>query len=209
MARFEWPKTSRRQNVIEPSRHGRTHSSWTRFLPGLDMGIVVAAILIGLNCITFPSARPGQQDEEDSGPGEGIIVRSEVLQVFLPQSLVVLAKGQSRSPALRDHGELRRYLKLEHQEDVWYALTIRGHQANGHLADITFIRRPYADSQNFPELLALLATAAGNPPHDVAADYSTASVQLMPAGSCKRDPRRVIAELGYGRSASIAQEGRR
>jgi hypothetical protein len=172
------------------------------------MGIV-AAIFIGLACVSFPSAQPGRQGEDENGPGDGIIVRSEVLQVLLPESLAVLAKEQPLSPALREHAELRRYLTLEHQEDVWYSLTIRGHQADGHFAEITFIRRPYTDSEHFPELLTFLATAAGDPPRDVAADCSTASVHLMPAGSCKRDPRRVIAELGYGRSASLAQEGRR
>jgi hypothetical protein len=161
-----------------------------------------------LDCLTFHSARPGRQDEDDNGSGDGIIVHSEVLLIVLPEALTVMAKQQSLS-ALRNHGELRRCLQLEHQEDVWYALTIRGYQANGHFADITYIRRPYADSEYLPELIAVLATVAGHPPQDAAADFSTASVHVMPADSWKRDPRRLIAELGFGRSASIAQEGPR
>jgi hypothetical protein len=159
------------------------------------MGIVVSAFVMGLTCLAFHSAEPGRQDEDDNRLSGGIIVRSEVLLVWLPEPLSVLAKDQSLPPALRDHGELQRFLELEHQEDLWYALTIRSHQANGSLAEITFIRRPYTDSQFFPELLAVLATVAGNPPHDATVDFSTASVLVMPAGSWKRDPRRVIAEL--------------
>jgi len=107
---------------------------------------------------------------------------------------------------------LQRLLDLDHQDDLWYALSIRGHQANGGFADITFIRRPYTDSECFPELLNVLAMAAGNPPDYPTVDFlnfSTASVHVMPTDLWKRGPREAIADLEFCRFQSVAQEGAR
>jgi len=176
------------------------------------MGTLVVAALIGLAGLSSRVVRPDRQDEDNNRPDGGIIVRSEVLRLWLPEPLIVLAKRQSWAPVLRDHGELQRFLELDHQEDLWHALTIRGHQANGGFADITFIRRPYTDSQCFPELLNVLAVAAGNAPHSPTVDFldfSTASVHVMPSELWKRDPREAIADLEFRRSLSVAQEGAR
>jgi len=176
------------------------------------MGTLVVAALMGLAGLSSRVVQPDRQDEENDRPGGGIVVRSEVLRLWLPEPLIVLAKRQSRAPVLRDHGELQRFLELDHQEDLWFALTIRGHQANGGFADITFIRRPYADSEYFPELLNVLAVAAGNPPDYPTVDlldFSTASVHVIPTELCNHDPREAIADLEFGRSLSVAQEGAR
>ena len=136
-----------------------------------------------------------KQLEPADRPGSGIIVRSELLRLWLPQTLTELAKRQSQFRVVRTHEELQRFLELQDRKDLWYALTMRGHQVNGDFVDITFIRWPYDDPLHFPELLEILATAAGNPPRDPDADFSTASVHIIANDSLNREPREVIAEL--------------
>jgi hypothetical protein len=159
------------------------------------MGIMIAATVIGLARLASHATQPDRDLEPDDCSGAGMIVRYEVLHLWLPESLTELAKRQYQSPGVRVHEELQRFLELQDQEDLWYALTTRGHQVNGDFADLTFIRRPYYDPHHFPELLDVLATAAGNPPRYPNEDFSTASVHIMPGESLKRGPQEVIAEL--------------
>jgi hypothetical protein len=72
-----------------------------------------------LAALTSGEARPERQDEDNDRPGGGIVVRTEVLRLWLPEPLSKLAKRQSRTPVPRDHGELQRILELDHQEDLW------------------------------------------------------------------------------------------
>ena len=136
------------------------------------MMIVFAAGVIGLACLSFHVTRQDQELEPASRSGSGIIVRSEPIHLWLPRTLTELAQRQSQSRVVRTHEELRRFLEREGREDLWYAMTERGHQVNGGFVDITVIRRPYDDAAHFAELLAVLATAAGNPPRHPDADFS-------------------------------------
>jgi hypothetical protein len=157
--------------------------------------IVFAAGVMGLARLSVHVARQAQKLEPADRPGSGIIIRSELLRFWLPQTLTELAKRQSQFRVVRTHEELQRFLELHDRKDLWCALTVRGHQVNGNFVDLTFIRRPYDDPLHFPEFLNILATAAGNPPRDPAADFSTASVHIIANDSLNREPREVIAEL--------------
>jgi hypothetical protein len=85
---------------------------------------------------------------------------------------------------------------------VWYAVTLSGQQVDADHVDLTFVRRPYHDRSRFPELLTILAVAAGNRPIAAAADSSTPSVHLLPEESLTRESREVMAELlGYPNAA--------
>jgi hypothetical protein len=128
-----------------------------------------------------------------------------VLHLWLPETLIELASRQAQSPVVRDPGEMRRYLELREQECLWFALTTRGHQVNGEFVDMTVIRRPYQEPHLFPELRAMLAKAAGNPPRDPTAELSTASVHIMTEESWKREPREVIGELLAHLSPPVVQ----
>ena len=168
--------------------------------------IVLAAGVTGLTCLSFHVARQDQELESASRSGSGIIVRSEPIHLWLPQTLTELAQHQSQSRVVRTHEELQRFLELEGREDLWYALTARGHQVNGGFVDITVIRRPYDDASHFPELLAILATVAGNPPHHPDADFSRASVHIMAQELLKGEPREVMAELLSHPSPAVDHE---
>jgi hypothetical protein len=69
------------------------------------------------------------------------------------------------------------------------------YEANGEFSDVTCIRRPYDDSLYFPEVLAILATVAGNPPHEPNSDFSRASVHIVADEFLNGEPREVMAEL--------------
>jgi hypothetical protein len=159
------------------------------------MKVALAAAVIGLARLASGTTQPDQQLDCSDRPGEGTIVSSEILRLWSPGTLTNLVRRQARSPVVRDHGCLRRWLESQDEKDLWYALTVRGHQVNGDFADITFIRRPYEEHQHFPEFLAVLATVAGNPPHQPTADFSTASVQILPEEISRRDPPEIIREL--------------
>ena len=60
---------------------------------------------------------------------------------------------------------------------------------------VTVFRRPYADVLTFAQFLDILATAAGNPPSDSDADFTNASIHIVPEDLLKGDPREVISEL--------------
>jgi hypothetical protein len=159
------------------------------------MAIVIAAATIVLTRLGAHATRPDRELEVDDPPGGGIVVRTELLHFWLPETLTELARQQSRAPVVRDHEGLKRLLELREQQDLWYALTAREHQVSGRFDDITVIRRPYHDPQSFPELLAVLATAVGDPPRDPDPDFSTAAIHIIPEESARREPRQVMAEL--------------
>jgi hypothetical protein len=136
-----------------------------------------------------------QSVDANHRPGDNLIIRYEVAQIWLPQSLSELAERNTTKDAIRTHEELRRALERGHNEHVWYALTVRGHQTNAEFGDITFIRSPYSDQTNFAEFMDILAVAAGNPPADNAVDYSVASIDVLPEELLNREPRAVVREL--------------
>jgi hypothetical protein len=122
---------------------------------------------------------------DDDGADAGIVIRTEVLHLWLPQTLLEQAK----------HRPLQQFLERQGQDNLWYALTVRGHQHNGGFADITIVRRPCNDPARLSELLDILATAGGNPPSDPKLDFSHASVHIIAEEMAHREPREVIAEL--------------
>jgi hypothetical protein len=162
------------------------------------MIFVFAAGVAWLAGLSFHVARRAHQSEPVDQSGAGIIVHSQLLRLWLPQELTDLPKRQSHSLVVRTHEELRRLLERQDRRRLWYALTFRAHQLNGKVVDLTFIRWPYDEPRHFPEFLDILATAAGNPPRGPDADYSKASISIIPQESSKREPRDVMTELPIG-----------
>ena len=119
----------------------------------------------------------------------------------VPQTLIELAKRQTLPSRIRTHEGLQRTLECLRQRDVWYALTVRAHKVNGERVDLTTIRWPYRDSRYFPELLDVLALAAGEPPSDPTPGFSNVSISVLPDDWLTREPREVMhAALGADRN---------
>jgi hypothetical protein len=149
------------------------------------MAIVIVAAVIGLNGFASHVTRRAQEASSADGSGDGTVIHTEALHLWLPETLF------SRTT----HESLQQFLERPGQENIWYALTMRGHQVNGAFSDITIIRRPCNDPDHLPELLDILATAGGNPPSDPIVDFSTAAVHIIDEELAKREPSEVIAEL--------------
>jgi hypothetical protein len=71
---------------------------------------------------------------------------------------------------------------------------LRAHQVNGGFEDITLIRWVYSDSAGFPELIDVLAVAAGEPPSDFDFDCSNLTVSVLPDRLLHREPREVMRD---------------
>jgi hypothetical protein len=149
------------------------------------MVFVIVAAAIAFARFDFRAGGPRQAAENVSPPGSGAIVGAEVLHLWIPEALIDLAA----------HEDLQILLEQKGQEDLWYAITVRGHQANGDPADITFIRHPYSDPANLQEFLVVLATTKGKPPADSIVDFSTAEIHVLPRELLNRDPRETLKEL--------------
>jgi hypothetical protein len=170
------------------------------------MVIVIGTGSTGLAVFSSYMARQDEQAASVNDPDEGIVIRIEVIRLYLPRTLIELAQSQRLQPSLHSHADLRRKLDFEHHRDLWFALTERGHTLKGGIVDIRRFRTPYKDIDHFPEFLEILAAAAGNP----SADLSSAEVRLIPDGLSERDPRKVIsALLDQHECAAVAERHRR
>jgi hypothetical protein len=158
----------------------------------LLIGLVVGAAGVVLSFLASHARRVPREQEANDRPAAGVTVRTEVIQAWLPETMIILAARGSNAIVLRSHQELRELLEHQGHEDAWYALRVRHHQVNGEAAEITFIRHPYREPENFQEFLDVVATSAGNPASDPVADYSRATVHIMPASMSERELREAI-----------------
>ncbi len=156
---------------------------------------VLVAPVVGLTWLDSCASRPGQSLEPDDKPGSGITVRADVLDLWLPATLIDLAGRHSESSVPSTHEELRTFLDRGGQEKLWYASTTRSYQVNGGVVDITVIRHPSRDPQHFQEFLDVLATVAGNPPSYPTLHYAGAEVHILPGKLSEREPSEVVEEL--------------
>jgi hypothetical protein len=170
------------------------------------MMIVVAVGMYGLASFSLHVANQAQELDLADRPGAGITVRSEIIRLWLPKTVIDLAKSQSSSRTVRTHDELQRFLELRDQKAMWYAQTTRGYQVDGNAVDITLIRRPYDEPQNFPELLEVLSITAGNQPLSLNAAFSKAPVHVIDPELSKREPREVMTQLLRQRSPTPDDE---
>jgi hypothetical protein len=154
-----------------------------RALPILGGKTLMTILLVGavaaLTMTNSQIARPDQDDETEDLPGAGIIVRSEVVHLQIPETFRELAYLQSQAQVLSDHNDLRLFLEQRHQTDLWYSVTTRGHQINGGHSDITFVRHPYDDPRHFQEVLDILARAIGRTNEDTSSEFFATSVSII------------------------------
>jgi hypothetical protein len=159
------------------------------------MVLVLAAGGLALTDFASDVDKKDQNLADGDRPGAGIIVRSEVLHIWLPPAFVEWATRQPSSGVMRTHEDLKRFLERRGQEKLWYATTTRGHQANGNSVDLPLVRQPYSEPNSFPEFLEILAVAAEDSSDEATDKFSSASVHVLPEESIMIDFRDVMAEL--------------
>jgi hypothetical protein len=155
------------------------------------MVLVFAAGAMGLTYFASVMSKKDQNLADGDQGGAGIIVRLELLHIWLPPALIELVEREPSSGAIRTHEELKRFLDHLGRQNLWYALTARGHQANGELVDLPFVRQPYKEHVLFPEFLKILAMAAENSTDE----FSSASVHVLTEEIARCEIRDVMAEL--------------
>ncbi len=158
-----------------------------RLVGNLMIVVVFVTTAIGLVHFNAVVPQPGAAPEFNDPPGSGVIVRSEVTHLWLPEILVDPAPHEFPALAARTHQELKKALERRGPENLWYAITVRGHLADHRTEDTSFIRHPYREPENLQELMDVLATVAGSAPGHPSADYSAAIVHTMPAGMSQRE----------------------
>ena len=169
----------------------------------IGMAILLAIAMIGISQADSRSAGPVSGYEAPEPAGAGTMIASEVRLIRIPEALAKLAARQARSHDLRVHDDLRRSLEAADQRGLWYAVTIRGHQANGVQRDLSFIRHPHDEPEHFEELAPILARAAGGRGCVGAGRFSNASVQVISDDLIRRGPAWLIARLSRPRRAEV------
>jgi hypothetical protein len=155
----------------------------------------VIAGVFAISRLDFHEAKPDVDVLPDGAPGSGIVDRTEVTRIWLPQGLYDLAKREGETPAVRSHEELQTHLDRLGKGASWYVLAFRHHQADGRVTTIHQIRRPRETPQSFGEFMDAMATVAGIPPKRTELDFSKAQVSVIPDTVSTADPREIIPEL--------------
>jgi hypothetical protein len=114
--------------------------------------------------------------------------------LWLPQKLVDLSKREPGSVVVQTHQELQLIFELQEDQEMVYAITIRGHQANQGAANITFLRCPYRERESLSEFREIMATAVGSPPRTPTIDYSGAKVHILPSAMTRGELFEAIQE---------------
>ena len=92
----------------------------------------------------------------------------------------------SRRLSFKTIESLQRLLERRGIQNLFYAFTIRSHPAKGHATDISYVRYPYREPDNFREFQGIVSIAAGSPPRHPDVDYSMVQVHVLPARTSER-----------------------
>ena len=117
--------------------------------------------------------------------------RYELLHIWLPQTLTQLVTGEAQTQFVRLHEETRCVLDPQDpRKACGTPLTVRVHQAGCEASDVSYVRRLNNNDRYFPELLDILASAAGTSSCGPTSEYSTASVHIFADQFLKAQPPR-------------------
>jgi hypothetical protein len=157
----------------------------------------VSVVIVGVICLNW-TAPPAKEPARAEPPGSGIILRTEVTTIWVPGAL----RDRARHPSglATDHVavELETYLVENGWGSAWYALTYRGHRADGGFAEITLVRRLSGAADHRDEFQAVMATVAGRPSLCELGDFSHAAVEVIPDALKGVDPHEAMSALLAG-----------
>jgi hypothetical protein len=155
--------------------------------------LVVAAIggILGLTRFAYHVAKPAS---EENG---GIIVRSEIISVWVHPAILALGHDPAALSECRTPELFRRLAEAGHIEKAWYLITVKAFLANGEIVIMPTICRPYDMLEpRYSEFLDILALAAGRPPRHIHADPAFTSIRVIPDRFLDANPPAVIDALG-------------
>jgi hypothetical protein len=145
---------------------------------------------------------PAETPAAEEPPGSGIILRTEVITIWVPRALREMARQWAGPLVDYPPEHVQIYLARNGWRVGWYALTCRGYQVNGQSGEITHIRWLSEAADHPDELQAVMATAAGRPSRFQGSGFSHARVEIIPETLQAADSREAItrrmAELVVG-----------
>jgi hypothetical protein len=160
-------------------------------LSTLTTTAVMIASLVCLRWVVHQAVTP----DLVSPSGSGVVIRTEVTAIWVPQALRDLARHQAGPPVDRSPEEVQTYLARNGWRNAWYALTCRGHQVNGGFGEVTQIRWLSEAADHLDELQAVMATAAGRLPRFEDGRFSHTRVEVIPDTLQAVDSREAITRL--------------
>jgi hypothetical protein len=189
---LEDPHAGFRTGGLDPRAIAAALSSW----------LATAAVMISsLGCLCLVgnhSAAP----ENDSPPGSGIVIRTELTSIWLPRRLYDLVRSRADRTGFRSAEELRSLLDRFELDGAWYALNYRGYQVDGRVGEITQIRRVSEAAVHLDELEAVMDAALGRGSCGECVGRSHARVEVIPDSMQDVDPREAITRLNSGPAAT-------
>jgi hypothetical protein len=140
-------------------------SSWSDVLLSALVSKRVLAVAIAIAVIVLsdlgegtPAERP-DDEPATAAPGSGIIIRSEIVGLWLPALMSDLLERGASSASFESHEALKQFLAACGRTELWYSTTVRSHRADGGTFDCSFVRVPYLEPDSFPEFLSILETS--------------------------------------------------
>jgi hypothetical protein len=169
--------------LIQPA----TRHSWSEAIALLAVAVAGTVALVQLAYhVTTP---------QSEGNG-GIIVRTEVVSLWMHPAHFDLAQHPAQLAACRSLDGYRRYAEQRGLEKAWYVITTKSFQINGHIEVISTITKPYEMIEPYySEFLGILALAAGHPPQYASIDFMNAKVCVIPNRLLHANARTVLDEL--------------
>jgi hypothetical protein len=159
--------------------------------------VAFVAIAIGLAWSRFDATQSAREPEPDEPPNSGLIVRSELLYVCMPQPLIDLAKRDLEAHVASTYDDWKASLAHHGHQNVCYGLLVRAHQKNGRVVDLTFVRYPHREPQRFQELLDVIGIAAGRrPAGEYNRDYSRTTAQIASTNASRQEILERIKAFG-------------
>ena len=151
--------------------------------------------------LTWLSFRAGSPSPEGP-PNSGIVVRTEVTALWIPDALRNVAQGEAGATIFHSPEALQTELERRGLNDAWYALTYRGYQVNGDSAESTQVRRISEAPAHIEEFQYMMATAAGNPPRHEGREFSQVKVGIIPDTLLTANPLNAVSQLVPERASS-------
>jgi hypothetical protein len=189
---LEDPRAGVRASGLDPRAIAAALSSW----------LATAAVMISsLGCLCLVGNHTAAP-EQDSPPGSGIVIRTELTSIWLPRRLYDLVEGQADRAGCASTDELRRLLEGIELDAGWYALNYRGYQVDGRVGEITQIRRVSEAAVHLDELEAVMDAAAGRASRFESAGLTHARLEVIPDSLQDVDPREAITRLNSGPAAT-------
>jgi hypothetical protein len=124
-----------------------------------------------------------------------MIVRSDVVTIWLHPELYKLVNRLAATSALCSYAVLHSYVATHGLEGTWGVIVMRQIQTHGLAVESSVIWQPDDNPNIWPDPLTVLNAAAGKPPHHPLVDYSNLKVEIIPDRLLEADRREAAEQL--------------